>query len=243
MDFKRALNLQEFNRWLDLVDRIADVPLSANPDSVSWALNKNKSFSTKSLYRFLSNGGVSSRIAGFIWKSKLPLKIKLFLWQVFNNKLQVASSLAKRGWHGNCKCCLCDCQEDVNHVLLKCHLARMVWGTLQNVLNLQRCPQSLSQLSSRWLMGKGPWPKRLIVFVFGGFVWALWNCMNKTMIEKRFPKVPTDVIYTALSYMQKWSCLLKEEDRDRIVQLKEGIMQWLKNFKADFHSLSDVIEL
>jgi hypothetical protein len=65
---------------------------------VSWGLEKKGHFSTKSLYRFISNDGVTSRIAGHLWKCKIPLKIKFFVWQVFNNKLQCAQRLSKRGW-------------------------------------------------------------------------------------------------------------------------------------------------
>jgi hypothetical protein len=31
-------------------------------------------------------------------------------------------------------------------------------------------------------------------------------------IEKKFPKAPIDVIYNALSLIQKWSILLREKD-------------------------------
>jgi hypothetical protein len=64
-------------------------------DSVFWALEKNKQLSTKSLYRFLTNRGMTTRVAGIIWKCKISLKIKFFLWQVFNNKLQIAQFLLK----------------------------------------------------------------------------------------------------------------------------------------------------
>ena len=50
-------------------------------DSVKWALEKKGLFSTKSLYRFLTNR-VSSKVAGAIWKSKLPLKINFFMASV-----------------------------------------------------------------------------------------------------------------------------------------------------------------
>jgi hypothetical protein len=48
-------------------------------DCVQWALDKKKHFTTKSLYIFLTNRDVNSRVAGFIWKSRVPLKIKIFL--------------------------------------------------------------------------------------------------------------------------------------------------------------------
>jgi len=65
-------------------------------------------------------------------------------------------------------------------------------------------------LSEIWLMCKGPLPKRLIMFIFAGFAWALWTTRNKMSIEQKFPKAPTDVVYLALSYLQKWSVLLKD---------------------------------
>ena len=37
-------------------------------------------------------------------------------------------------------------------------------------------------------------------------------------IEKGFPKAPTDIIYVALTLMQKWSILLKEEDREKLAE-------------------------
>jgi hypothetical protein len=65
-------------------------------DQVLWTLENKKLFTTKSLYYFLTDRGVKSRVAGFIWKSKVPLKIKFFLWQLLNDKLQVAVNLAKK---------------------------------------------------------------------------------------------------------------------------------------------------
>lgn len=43
-------------------------------------------------------------------------------------------------------------------------------------------------------------------------------------IEKKFPKAPTAVVYSAVSLMQRWRILLKEGDRRRFDQVKEAIM-------------------
>jgi len=50
----------------------------------------------------------------------------------------------------------------------------------------------------------------MIMFIFAGFAWAIWTTRNKMAIEQRFPKALTDVIYVALSLLQKWGVLLKE---------------------------------
>jgi hypothetical protein len=62
-------------------------------------------------------------------------------------------------------------------------------------------------------------------------------------IEKKFPRAPTDVIYIALSMLQKWSTLLKEVDRERVIQLKYEILRWMKNFHSSMVVPSDVVEI
>ena len=62
-------------------------------------------------------------------------------------------------------------------------------------------------------------------------------------IEKSLPKTPTDVIYVALLLMQKWSILLKEEDRRRVLQVKESFLGCLKAFTPSVLVSTDVCEL
>lgn len=67
MDFKRSLSLQEYNSWLDLKDKLQLIHLEFEQnDAVSWALEKKGHFTTKSLYRFLTNRGVANRVAEHI---------------------------------------------------------------------------------------------------------------------------------------------------------------------------------
>jgi hypothetical protein len=115
----------KFERWLELKGELNRITLEEEgPDMVSWSSERKGHFSTKSLYRFISDGGVRSRIADHLWKCKIPLEIKkFFLWQVFNNKLQCAHSLSKRGWKGCEKCCPCGMIESVNHIFFDCIIA------------------------------------------------------------------------------------------------------------------------
>jgi hypothetical protein len=167
VEFRRSLSINEYNRWLDLLGELQAVELNSNLDSVIWALESNKRFSTKSLYRFLTDCGVASKMAVYIWKAKLPLKIKVFLWQIFNNKLQVAQILIKRGWKGSRDCCVCGKSKSVEHIFFKCHIAKFVWSMIEEVFNL-RPPNSLEELNF-WIQGKGPFPSRMIMFMFAGF--------------------------------------------------------------------------
>jgi hypothetical protein len=100
---------------------------------------------------------------------------------------------------------------------------------------MDSCPLSLEDLSVKWTQGKGPLPKRLVVFFFAGFTWALWTVRNKMAIEKTFIKAPTDVVYVAVSLLQRWSTLLKEKE--------DAILGWLKTFKPRSTMATDVVEI
>ena len=96
------------------------------------------------------------------------------------------------------------------------------WAIFKEVFDLETVPRSLKELSEVWLQGKGPLPIRLIMFLFAGLSWILWITRNKMAIEKIFPKMPADVLYAALSLLQKWTTLLKKGDKSRIIQVSDG---------------------
>jgi len=81
------------------------------------------------------------------------------------------------------------------------------------------------------------------MFVFAGFSWAIWTTRNKMAIEKRSARAPTDVVYVALTLLQKWSIMLKEVDGERILSVKEEVLQWMKSFKPSVVELSDIGEI
>jgi len=63
MDFRRSLSIQEYDSWLELGESLQGCnPQSDEADAVIL--------------------GGPSKVAGVLWKSRIPLKIKFFLWQV-----------------------------------------------------------------------------------------------------------------------------------------------------------------
>jgi len=61
-------------------------------------------------------------------------------------------------------------------------------------------------------------------------------------INKKFPQALTDVMYIALSLLQKWSIKLKEKDQNQVSKMKETVTRWLKDFKPSV-AASDVVEI
>ena len=51
-----------------------------------------------------------------IWKLKLPLKIKIFMWYLIKRVTLTKDNLARRRWKGSLKCCYCNLDETIQHL-------------------------------------------------------------------------------------------------------------------------------
>jgi hypothetical protein len=45
------------------------------------------------------------------------MKLKVFMWQVFHDRLQTGEELKKRNWRGDEKCLVCGVVETRDHIL------------------------------------------------------------------------------------------------------------------------------
>lgn len=91
------------------------ISLSDNPDCPVWKLGKNGKFSVKSIYDSLCNQHESINNS-FIWKAKVPLKIKIFMWLLENNNILTKDNLIRRNWKGDKFCAFCNEEETIDHL-------------------------------------------------------------------------------------------------------------------------------
>ena len=59
-------------------------------------------------------------------QSKLPMKIKVFMWLTFQDRLPSGAVLKKRNWKGDGRCVVCKVPETRDHIFFQCPLARFV---------------------------------------------------------------------------------------------------------------------
>jgi hypothetical protein len=52
----------------------------------------------------------------------MPLKVKNFVWLVYQGRIQTADNLIRKHWKGDRKCKFCE-EESVNHLLFLCPIA------------------------------------------------------------------------------------------------------------------------
>jgi len=75
--FRRSLVGVNLQAWHDVVAMVVNVQLTNQRDRFVWELHQNGLFSVKSMYKALVTAEAVPYNT-FIWKLKLPLKIKVF---------------------------------------------------------------------------------------------------------------------------------------------------------------------
>ena len=178
---------------------------------------------------------------GSMWKSNIPLKIKVFLWQMFIGRLQTGVCLKSKGWKGSNRCALCGGLESVDHVFFQCSLARFAWCIIKDCYGWDCIPASVSDFFEVWVPRNLKLPHKMGLFFFAGLAWSIWNIRNKMTIEKKFPN-PTDVLFSGIAFLQKWKVLLKESDAERVKTMTKSLLDAIKN-RSSLEFVSDIVVL
>jgi len=95
LSFRRTLGGVKLTEYINLVAYLRDFNLADERDTISWKLHNNGQFSVRSMYQKLINQQVPFRHK-YIWKLKIPLKIKIFLWYLLKGVLLTKDNLAKK---------------------------------------------------------------------------------------------------------------------------------------------------
>jgi hypothetical protein len=102
ISFRRNLAGDRWQAWLDLVERLMEIHLTDEKDTFTWKLTESGQFSVKSLYAELLNGNTKF-LRKYLWKIKVPLKIKIFMWFLNRKEIMTKDNLVKKNWSGDKK--------------------------------------------------------------------------------------------------------------------------------------------
>jgi hypothetical protein len=151
--FRRTLDGSKWDEWMPLCNRLILVQLNDEPDRFAWKLTKSGIFTVKSMYEDLMNYH-EHLPTKYLWKLKVPLKIKIFMWFLRRNVLLTRDNLIKRQWKGSKKCCFCDAEESIEHLFLSCPLSKIVWRIVFSTYNIPP-PTNIKNMFGNWLNGIG----------------------------------------------------------------------------------------
>jgi hypothetical protein len=168
--FRRSLMGANLQTWHEVVAMVADLHLTNQRDCFMWRLHQNGFFSVNS-YDTL------------IWKLKLPLKIKVFMWYLYKGVILTKDNLARRQWQGDRKCCFYSSNESIQHLLFDCHYVKFMWKIVHVSLNLIP-PTSVHNLFTGWLEGINRKLKSQIFVGASAICWVIWLAQNGIAFDK-----------------------------------------------------------
>jgi hypothetical protein len=119
------------------------------------------------------------------WKWHFPLKVKLFFWLAFHNRILTWDMLQKKGLAGLSHCCLC-CQKakDTHHLFIDCMFTKSVWTNYAHILNFNHLwdGPSLANCMDSWVKDFQISNSIMILLC-----WLIWNERNKCLFEGHIP--------------------------------------------------------
>ena len=137
--FRRRLFQPLCAQWAEMCGIMNSLVLQDGPDVVGWTLGPKNKFTTKYVYNMLEKP-ISGCNYSWIWKAKIPLKIKNFLWQLAQDAVLTRDVMNRRNWKGNPRCSFCYDRETSSHLFFGCPVAKVVWRTVASMLGTDLCP-------------------------------------------------------------------------------------------------------
>uniref|UniRef100_A0A453KKF4 Reverse transcriptase zinc-binding domain-containing protein n=1 Tax=Aegilops tauschii subsp. strangulata TaxID=200361 RepID=A0A453KKF4_AEGTS len=197
--FRRSFGPDEVREWTNLRE-VVPLPLSPDPDTVSWSLSPSGEFSVSSAYQALCHMPVLQRLSP-LCKAPLPLKIKIFVWQLLRDRLPSGTEVLKRHGPGNGLCPLCHVPETGTHILFSCVAAQALWCFVREALGPEWEAQDLAEFLQVRATQVGR-KCRLFWLIFAAMMWTLWTTGNKMVIERLFSQRASDSFFKFLAFLQ-----------------------------------------
>ena len=221
ISFRRALVGDKLGLWHELVSKVMNIVLTDANDSFKWTLTQNSVFTVKSMYRdlMLTNSiPCNSRV----WKIKVPLKIKIFLWYLQKGVILTKDNLLKRRWKGESKCCFCPKDETIQHLFFECHVAKFVWSAIFFAFGVKAPTNAINMLCS-WPSGFPMKLRKQVLVGVAAMCWAIWLSRNDVVFNRKHPNSYMQVIFRGAHWARSWSQLSKEEEKVCMMNNCRGI--------------------
>ena len=211
IEFRRNLTGNKWNAWLHMLQRLIAHPLTNEEDNFIWKLTSTGLYSVKSLYEDYLNGHTVN-LRKQIWKLKVPLKIKIFMWFLYNKVILTKDNLARRNWNGCKKCVFCDSEESIDHLFFTCPFAHFLWTIVQYTFNIVT-PANSTNMFGNWLDGVEKDLKAQIRVGACALLWSIWRCRNDIIFNNARNANFLQVIRMATHWIHEWAFLVPEPQR------------------------------
>jgi len=166
-----TLLLQSINLQVDREDRWL------------WNLETSQIFSVRSAYHYMTahSQDTSTMASPSIWHKNIPLKIVLFAWRLFRDRLPAKDSLFCRHVIAtDSRTCVsrCGSLKNSSHLLLHCNTFGSVWHFIYRWLGISPAtPYSVTDNFSQFIFAGGGAKARqsIMQVLWFATVWEIWQ--------------------------------------------------------------------
>ena len=197
-----------------MMAQLSMVRLGDEHDKFKWGAHKTGVFSVRSMYASLMNTpNINHNV--WLWKLKLPLKIKIFLWYLGRGVTLTKDNLLKRRWKGSAKCSFCNQHETIQHLFFDCYIAKALWRIIFIALNI-RTPSSVNHIIGSWQNGKGVQHKRRLLVGVAAMFWSIWLCRTDAVFNNKHIPSILQVTLRGTHWFRFWR-LLRQEKTHQVI--------------------------
>ena len=151
-----------------------------------------------------------------LWKLKIPLKIKIFLWYLQWGVILTNDNLMKRNWKGNQNCRLCNCNKTIKHLFLDCHHAKTIRRTVCIATGLTP-PNFVSHMLGSWLSNFDLKEKYILVEV-AALYWVISRCCNDLIFENCKYTSFMQATFRGTYWLRLWALLQRDDETKEYVR-------------------------
>lgn len=162
-------------------------------NGISWKWTPAGDFSCASTYKISHHTWEIALNHNFLWKLKIPMKVRIFIWLMIENKILTQEVLQNQGCTVQPSCHLCNmnCLEILYHIMWSCPYASAFrrgflahYNLTFNIGGDIRAKWDLAQPRCSKLRGIH------INKVWSAWVWALWRKKNRKLFWQKEIRVP-----------------------------------------------------
>jgi hypothetical protein len=179
---------------------------SSDNDVLWWRLKKNVCFDIRSYYYAIRDSPMRAFPWKCVWRSKAPRRVCFFVWSVAWGRILTCDNLIKRGYTMTSWYCMCQCDgETVDHLLLHCKIAGVLWNYVFQSFGLQWVfPNRLVDLLFGWWNLLGKHTSEIWNLIPPCLLWTVWRERNCRIFEDT-EKSPSQLLDCFASLLFEWS--------------------------------------
>ena len=124
-----------------------------------------------------------------LWEVKMPLKIKVFLWMLWHDRVQIGEQLKIRKSKHSEFCKYCRRLETRDHLFFNCYITQVIWVWVQISLRWAQRPVSLSNFQDMLDASEINRSKSVSLCLLAGIVWCIWKTRNDWVFNKKVNQI------------------------------------------------------